>query len=196
MAAERERLLQALGEPVQKRDTTMHQLIKRFSTAYCELIDGLAVEAISKASLQNENSLTGGSLINRDIFYGSFKTELDEIVALDGVTMPQTLRILRCTTASRHPSNHFIVRLLNSLKSAILTIFSKGLQPHVVVSDKAFLHLVKEQVESLKGPSERCVERVHDELKRIVRLCGEDVEVQYLTFFHEFTEHFRKLLSN
>ena len=100
MIQEREGLLQALGEPVQKKDMTMHQLIKRFNAAYCELIDGLAVEAISKASLLNENSLTGGSLINRDIFYGSFKTDLGEIVALDGVTLPQTLLILRCTTVS------------------------------------------------------------------------------------------------
>ena len=119
MIQEREGLLQALGEPVQKKDMTMHQLIKRFNAAYCELIDGLAVEAISKASLLNENSLTGGSLINRDIFYGSFKTDLGEIVALDGVTLPQTLLILRCTTVSCRYSNCLMMSACTVLYSHI-----------------------------------------------------------------------------
>ena len=29
----------------------------------------------------------------------------------------------------------------------------------------------------LRGPSERCVERVHEELQRIVELCGTEIEV-------------------
>lgn len=54
----------------------------------------------------------------------------------------------------------------------------QGLQPHVFVSDEVFMELARKEVGRLGKPSERCVERVHDELRALIEKCGPECKVR------------------
>ncbi|GAU91277.1 hypothetical protein RvY_03564-2 [Ramazzottius varieornatus] len=155
--AEQEELLTALGEEIlpENKHKMLRELINKVVKEFCGRIDGQAMPDFAEGTA-GDMKLSGGAKINRDIFYGSFKEDLDEIIPLADVTQFHIIQMLRSTA---------------------------GLQPHVFVSDEVFMKLARKEVGRLSKPSERCVERVHDELRTLIEKYGPECKVRVSVCF-------------
>ncbi|GAU91276.1 hypothetical protein RvY_03564-1 [Ramazzottius varieornatus] len=154
--AEQEELLTALGEEIlpENKHKMLRELINKVVKEFCGRIDGQAMPDFAEGTA-GDMKLSGGAKINRDIFYGSFKEDLDEIIPLADVTQFHIIQMLRSTA---------------------------GLQPHVFVSDEVFMKLARKEVGRLSKPSERCVERVHDELRTLIEKYGPECKRDFDRF--------------
>lgn len=96
--AEQEEILTTLGEEIlpENKNKMLRELINKVVKEFCGRIDGQAIADVAAGDMK----LSGGAKINRDIFYGSFKEDLDEIVPLADVPQCQIILMLRSTAVS------------------------------------------------------------------------------------------------
>ncbi|CAD5226872.1 unnamed protein product [Bursaphelenchus xylophilus] len=123
------------------------------------------IEGTSKNIETSE--LIGGARISY-IFHGTFVEALEQVDPMENLS---TLDIL---TAIRNAT---------------------GTKPDLFIPDVAFELLVKKQIERLHEPSLCCVDRVYEELMRIVQQCGIDIQ-QEMQRFPKLYERINEIVSN
>lgn len=149
-------------------------MITHFSNAYTSTIEGTSKNI-------ETSELSGGARISY-IFHGTFVEALEQVDPMENLS---TLDIL---TAIRNATVNFYV--LNAFKYFNF----QGTRPDLFIPVVAFELLVKRQIERLNEPSICCVDRVYEELMRIVQQCGLEVQ-QEMQRFPKLYERINEIVS-
>ncbi|CAD5219786.1 unnamed protein product [Bursaphelenchus okinawaensis] len=123
------------------------------------------IEGTSKNIETSE--LIGGARISY-IFHGTFVEALEQVDPMEKLSTIDVLTAIRNAT---------------------------GTKPDLFIPDVAFELLVKKQIERLHEPSLCCVDRVYEELMRIVQQCGIDIQ-QEMQRFPRLYERIHEIVSS